>query len=105
MSAEVPDIERVQQEDDAQADQDNGADRYFAGVQTLTGAKGASQTKGIGRGLPQLNSPGGADGIDNLVDVEGCNADTADHAHGLTTAAGAEDEHSEDQQMRQSLGI
>ncbi len=72
MSAEIPDVQRVQQEDHAQADEDHCSHRNFAYIHPLAGAKGRPQPERIGRRLSQLYGPGGADGIDNLIEVKPC---------------------------------
>jgi hypothetical protein len=54
---ELPDIERVQQKEHAQANEDESSDRDFAGIDAVTpSAKGRPQSEWIGRRLAQLYS-------------------------------------------------
>ena len=73
-------------------------------VELLAHAEGLAQAHGIGRGLARLNSASGADGVDDLVDVEKRDAEAKDPSP-VSGMVGGEDEHDEDQQVGQSFGV
>ncbi len=107
--AEIPYVERVQEEDDAQADEDQSSDWNLAYVHAVarckTGTESCSQSEWIGRGLPQLYGPSRAHAVDNLVKVKSCDSQAEDSAHGFAAAARSQHQQSEDHQMRQALGV
>ena len=74
VKTEIPDVQSMQQEDRAQADEDQGSYRNFARVHAVAGTNAGtecgSQSKRIWRRLAQLYGAGSADGVDNLVEVE-----------------------------------
>ncbi len=102
--SELEKVHGVQQEQKAESDENDGADRHFAGVELLAHAEGLAQTHGIGHGLAFLQSAGGADGIDDLVDVEKGDTEAEDPVP-VSGVIGGEDEHYEDQEVGQAFGV
>src|SRR5258708_2180946 len=73
--AEFPDVHGVQQEEHAQADQNDRDGRNTFGFASLAHAEGLRQSEWIRCGLALLKGAGGADGVDDLIDVEESNGD------------------------------
>src|SRR4029077_6343660 len=104
VEAVLPESHGVKKEKNAETDEDDGADRNLAGFDFLSCSKRLRQAQWIRHRLAHLDGLGRPHRVDDLIDIEKCDAD----AKQRVPASGVicpEDEQREDQQMRKSLGI